>query len=136
MKRLTFLSRVILFSLFSSIGLIAQTVVTTGPVTINDRLAWSNPSNVPLSDANSFEYRLRDGSFIPVTALTNVQCVAGTPVTCTASLTQSNVDALNMIGVHNLTLTLYRADVGESPTSSPFLLTSPAGAPINLRLIR
>lgn len=122
----------LLLALFS-ITLNSQ--VTQGPVNTSMKLAWTNPDNITLSDAPTFEYRLRDSTQAGVvTALTNVNC-AGTPVACTSQLTQSNVDALNRVGVHQLTLTLFRTDVGESPQSLPFSLRSPSGAAINLRII-
>lgn len=110
-------------------------VVTAGPVTTSMKIAWDLPANLTLTDAPTFEVRLRDGAFIPVTALTNATCVAGTPVVCSAPVTASNADALNRVGVHNLTLSLFRADVGDSAVSAPFVLRSPAGAPSPPRLM-
>lgn len=121
--------------LFLSATLVAQ--VNQGPVDTSMKFAWNNPDNITLSDAPTFEYRLRDSTQVGVvTALTNVQCSAGTPVTCIAQLTPANVDALNRVGVHQITLSLFRADVGESPQSLPFQLQSPAAAPTSLRVIR
>jgi hypothetical protein len=118
------------------VSVVAQTPVTQGPVTTAMRFAWNNPDNISLSDAPTFEYRLRDSTQTGVvTALTNVNC-AGAPVACTSQLTQSNVDALNRVGVHNITLSLFRADVGESPQSVPFSLRSPSAAPTTFRIIQ
>ncbi len=110
--------------------------VTTGPVNTSMKFAWSAPTNVPASDLPTFEVRLRDSkSPAVVTALTNVTCT-GTPANCQSPLTQSNVDALNMIGAHNITLAYFRQDTGEGPQSVPFLLTSPSLAPIGVRIIQ
>ena len=116
----------------------AGSVVTKGPVDTSMKINWENPSNITLTDAPTFEYRLRDSYFAgTVTIVANVQCVAGTPVTCTAPLTQALADALNKVGTHNLTLSLFRADVGESFQSLPFGLPSgPPTAPTNLKIIR
>lgn len=114
----------------------AQTVVTVGPVDTTMRFEWAAGNNVTtVADALSFEYRLRDGAFIPVTALTSVAC-AGTPIICTAPLIQANADALNRVGSHTLTLSAFRMDLGDSVLSLPFRLTSPVAAPTNLRIIR
>jgi hypothetical protein len=125
--------RVALIVLLCAGTISAQTVVTSGPVTTDMRLAWDLPSNVTVADASTFEVRLRDGAFIPVTALTNVTCAGAT---CSAPVSASNADALNRVGVHSLTLSLFRADVGDSAPSTPFVLTSPAGAPVNPRLTK
>lgn len=119
-------------------GAVAQTTVTSGPVTTAMKFEWTMPSNVlTVADAATFEPRLRDGSFIPVTALTNQSCaLSGSAVVCTSQITQSNADALNRVGVHNLTMSVFRTDVGDSDASLPFVLKTPAGAPTNLRVIR
>jgi hypothetical protein len=120
--------------LLSAVPAIGQTVITTGPLPANSRIEWTLPANLTLADAPTFEVRLRDGAFIPVTALTNVTCTAGTPVVCAAPVTASNADALNRVGVHNLTLSYFRADVGDSAVSAPFVLRSPAGAPSKVQV--
>ena len=112
----------------------AQTV-TTGPVTTAMKVAWELPSNVPLSESASFEYRLKNGSAL-IALLTVVNCTGTTTVTCTAPITQTVADQLNTVGVHQLVLTLFRADVGESPASLPFTLPSPPAAPGSLKIIR
>jgi hypothetical protein len=119
--------------LFSLTGL-AQTPVTQGPVSVNDSFEWTLPSNVTTADAPTFTARVRD-SLQPgiVTEITAFTC-AGT--ICTTKLTAANVDALNRVGQHTLTVSLFRADVGDSAPSPPFSLASPAGAPTRLRLIR
>lgn len=130
LKRLLFLTLILVPS-----SLYAQ-VVTTGPVTTTMKFAWGAPTNVPQSELSTFEVRLRDSrSPAVVTALTNVQC-SGTPVNCTSQLTQSNVDALNMIGAHNITLAYFRQDTGEGPQSTAFTLTSPSLAPTGVRIIQ
>lgn len=130
LKRLLFLIVILVPS-----SLYAQ-VVTTGPVTTSMKFAWNAPTNVPQTELPTFEVRLRDSkSPSVVTALTNITCT-GTPVSCISQLTQSNVDALNMIGAHNITLAYFRQDTGEGPQSTPFLLTSPSLAPIGVRIIQ
>lgn len=115
--------------------LLAQTV-TQGPVTTAMRFEWAPASNVTtVADALTFEYRLRDGAFIPVTAFTGVMC-AGAPILCQAAMSQANADALNRVGAHSLTLSAFRMDLGDSVASLPFVLTSPAGAPTGLKIMR
>ena len=112
----------------------AQTV-TVGPVNTSMKFEWSPAVNVlTAAEAITFEYRLRDGA-IPATALTGVAC-AGTPIVCTAALSQANVEALNREGRHSLTLSAFRVDLGDSSVSLPFILTTPSGAPTGLRIIR
>jgi hypothetical protein len=116
----------------------AQTTISRGPLQAGDKLAWSMPANVTTpADALSFEFRLaRNGA--PLSALVNATCApsGGSSIACEAALTASNLDALNQVGVWSLTLTIYRSDVGESAASDPFVLTSPAGAPTGVRIIR
>lgn len=110
----------------------AQTPVTVGPVNTSMKFGWSLPSNVTVAQAPTFETRLRvDGT--PATALTGVTCATAT--SCQSNLTQSNADALNQVGSHNITLSLFRADVGDSAPSAPFVLKSPAGAPTAVSII-
>ena len=116
--------------------LAAAQVVTVGPVTTAMRFEWAAGANVTTAvDALTFEYRLRDGAFIPVTALTGVAC-AWTPIVCTSPMSQANADALNRVGSHTLTLSAFRMDLGDSVLSLPFRLTSPVDAPTNLRIMR
>lgn len=111
-------------------------VVNTGPVNTTMKFAWAAPVNLTATDLPTFEVRLRDSkSPTVVTALTNVTC-SGTPINCISQLTQSNVDALNMVGVHNITLSYFRSDLPESPQSTPFVLTSPSLAPTGTRIIQ
>ena len=115
---------------------LAQTVVTQGPVTTAFQWEVVPGNNLSAADAMTFEFRVRDSRQVGVvTALTGMVC-AGTPVTCRSNLTPANVDALNIIGVHDLTVAIFRQDVGESPQSAPFVLRSPAGAPTSLRITR
>lgn len=130
------MKKLCLILLLLSAPLGAQTVVNRGPVTTAMRFAWAAPVNIPQSDLATYEVRLRDSiTGTAVTAITNHQC-SGTPVACTAQLTQSNVDALNMIGVHNITLAYFRQDTGEGAISTPFVLTTPALAPTAVRIIQ
>lgn len=135
MNRLAFTLTFALIALIANI-LSAQTVVNRGPVTTAMRLAWTAPVGITATDHPTFEVRLRDSfTGTAVTAITNAVC-SGAPITCTAQLTQVNVDALNMVGVHNITLFYFRQDVGDGSISLPFQLTTPAGAPTNLRVIQ
>jgi hypothetical protein len=118
----------------------AQTI-TVGPVPAGAKLTFETPSNVvSVSDALTFEARLTlDGT--PLTAATSTSGLtcgpAVTPaigITCQWVLTASNRDAMNKVGQHNLTVSMFRPDVGESGPSSPFVLTSPAGAPTGTRI--
>lgn len=122
----------------------AQTTITRGPLALGDRVVYEVDLQTAqtVQQAASFEARLnRNGA--PLTAATTTSglaCVAApapaTGFTCSWALTQSNLDALNQVGVHTLTATLFRADVGESPASAPFVLTTPGRAPTGLRITR
>jgi hypothetical protein len=115
----------------------AQTPVTRGPVTTTNRFQWIAPTGISQTDHSTFEVRLRDTT-VPtvVTVIQNATCaLVNSQLQCERQLTQQNVDALNMVGIHNLTMAYFRADVGEGPQSSPFVLTSPAGAPTALRIV-
>jgi hypothetical protein len=131
MRRLVLLLALVLLPSFA----FAQ-VVDTGPVTTTMKIAWDQPANVILADAATFEYRLKNNGTLLAT-LSSVSCVAGSTVpTCTAPVTQALADQVNKVGVQQLTLTLFRADVGESAASLPFSLRSPAAAPGSLKIIR
>ena len=119
--------------LLSAAPVLAQ---VTGPVTTTSRIAWNAPSNTTLSDQPTYEVRLRDSTTpTVVTVLLAPTCVGTAPIACQVTLTPQNVDALNLVGLHSLTLAYFRADVGEGPLSVPFTLTSPVGAPTSGRII-
>lgn len=112
-------------------------VLTRGPVDTSMKFEMDLPANMTGDEARTFEWRIKDGA-IPLTALTGFTCAprSASVISCIAPVGQSQADALNRIGVHSLTATLFREDVGESLTSPPFVLTSPAGAPTGMRLTR
>jgi len=117
----------------------AQTPITRGPLPVGTRLAWEASSNITtVAQALTFEARLYRGG-LPLTALTGVTCAPAVAplvgITCQSVLGQSNLDGINQVGISALTLSLFRADVGEGPVSSPFTLTTGAGAPTGARLI-
>lgn len=126
-----------LFCLLFASPVFAQ-AITRGPVPAGTRVAYEAPSNVTtVTDARSFEPRFYRGG-VALTAGTNVTCGPAvapvTGITCSFVLNASNLDAVNQVGVHALTLSLFRQDVGEGPQSVPFTLTTPAGAPTGGRL--
>lgn len=115
-------------------------VVVTGPVDVSMKVEWKLPTTMAANEGLLFEPRLYDSMTPTVTKLTGFTCVDGTvtapnPV-CRVPLTPALVTQFNTIGKHTLTLTLWRADVGESPLSTPFSLSSPSAAPISLQLTR
>jgi len=133
------MKRFLIFLAFVGIanGVSAQTVVTAGPVDTSMKIEWDLPSNLTLTDAPTFEARLRDSTApTSFTVLNGVNCVAGTPIVCTSQLTTELVTLINKVGKHDLTLTYYRSDVGESSQSLPFSLTVPTIAPTNLRITK
>jgi hypothetical protein len=114
-------------------------VITRGPVPAGATMSFNAPSNVTtVTQALTFEPRLyRSGT--PLTALTQVTCQLvsnPTRIACVAPISASNLDAINQVGAHSLTLSLYRQDVGEGPQSLPFSLTTPAGAPTAFQIIQ
>lgn len=115
----------------------AQTL-TKGPVPAGYKFKWDAPTNITtVAQALTFEPRIRlDGT--PATALTNVTCAPpvapATVISCESVITQSNRDALNVIGSHSMTLSLFRADVGDSDVSDPFVLPTGAGKATNVRI--
>lgn len=137
------LSLTVVLAALATASAVAQTTITVGPVPAGSRLSFlADRSIATVSEALTFEARLsRNGA--PLTAATSTSgltCSAPIPpatnVSCQWVLTQSSLDALNMVGVHNLTVTMFRSDVGESPASLPFVLKSPAGAPLAVSVIQ
>lgn len=117
----------------------AQTITPGTPLTAGDKLATDLPANVTLTDAPTWTYRFRDGASI-VTEVTGPTCQASTTTgvngTCVFPLSQANVDALNMAGLHSITATMFKTGIGESIPSSPLSWPSRAGAPTNLRFTK
>jgi hypothetical protein len=126
---------VLLGLLLTSAPALGQTI-TKGPVPATAKFSWEAPTNVTtVAQALTFEPRLYRGT-APLTALVGATCVLqAAKVVCTAPVSQSNLDAINQVGVQSLTLSLFRLDVGEGPPSVPFVLTTPAGAPTGFSLI-
>lgn len=118
----------------------AQTLIAPGTTLVaGDKIAADLPDNVSLTDGPTWTYRIKDNG-VPVTEVTNPTCQASTtigiPGTCLFPLSQANVDALNMAGVHSLTLTMVKTGVGESTPSLPLSWPAKAGALRNLRLTK
>lgn len=132
---MTFRAVCVLALVLSAAPALAQTI-TRGPVPAGATFSWTAPANVTtVTQALTFEPRLYR-STTPLTALTGVVCVLQTPaIRCTAPISLSNLDAINQVGVQSLTLSLFRLDVGEGPQSVPFVLTTPAGAPMGFSII-
>lgn len=114
--------------------------VPRGPVDVTMKVEWKLPLNMTAPEGLLFEPRLRDSSTPTFVALTNFTCspptVTAPNAVCRVPLTPALVTQLNVVGKHNLTLALFRSDVGESLLSTPFSLTSPVDAPINLLIIK
>jgi len=117
----------------------AQTVVR-GPVDISVKIEWELPLNMTAPEGLLFEPRIRDSSQPNFVALAGFTCAPPTGTNpksvCRVPLTPTLVTQFNVIGKHNITLSLFRTDVGESPLSTPFSLTSPSDAPTSLQLTR
>jgi hypothetical protein len=132
----------ILVTLATSVSVSAQTTVTTGPFDTSMKWDFRIPTEFNLADANGFQYRLRDviNTSLPVVVLGNITCVAPTAtvpnVVCRSPLTPAMVTELNKFGKHTYSLTFYRVDIGESLTSTPFIMTSPAPAPTDLQITK
>ena len=112
-------------------------VITEGPIPAGAQFVWEAPTTITtVTEALTFEPRLYLDTRA-ATALTSVSCAsAGSVITCTAAVSSANRDALNQVGAHQVTLALFRADIGEGAQSLPFVLTSRAGAPTGLRITR
>lgn len=102
---------------------------------------WNMPTAITTpATAQTYEPRLYiNGNAAPATALVGVACTdppGPGAIACTAPLSASNRDAFATPGTYAVTLSIFRADVGESQQSSPFSwITAPApGAPTGLRL--
>jgi hypothetical protein len=118
----------------------AQTgVITTGPVSTNNSLAWDALANIPLpQDAAALVYFVGiDGTRV-TSPLPNVSCVAvaspSMPYGCSAKITAEIVAKLNVMGSHSITLTAVSPTAGESGPSIPFVLKSPPAVPTGVRL--
>ena len=117
----------------------AQVTVTKGPVDLTMKMAWDMPAGITLADTSTYEMRLKDTVNNYNLSLTNVSCIvpAGTAtVSCTSPFTSGLVTQLNIFGTHSLTLSVFRADVGDSGLSIPFSLATPLTAPTNFRVIK
>ncbi len=119
-----------------------QTVITTGPVTINDNVAWT----IAMSDAataaaaQALPLRIRDNGLATFVSITATGCVAA-PIgvdgwNCTTKVSVPLAAMVNVRGTHSLTATWVDSAGVESPASVPFVLTTPAGAPTGLRFTR
>jgi hypothetical protein len=115
-------------------------VVTTGPVNTTMKFQWEAPLGVTPTDQSTYESRLYDSFATGFTVLSAITCTAGAtstdPTVCLSPLTTTLVTNLNKLGTHNLTLTYFRLDLGESPPSQAFSFKYPVPAPRNLQLIR
>lgn len=140
MRRL--LTLIALLAALAPTSAAAQTVITVGPVPAGAVLSFkAHESIATWQEALTFEARLnRNGQ--PLTAVTasiGLTCAPpvapSTKVACQWVLSEPNREALNKVGLHNLTVSMFRADVGDSPVSAPFSLKSPAGAPSELAII-
>lgn len=129
----------------------SQTVITTGPITVNDNVEWTLAPDVAAtpSVAMTIQLRIRDnvqtGAFLtilPASCITaTAQNVPTGSSTCTSKVTTQLRDMVNVRGTHNLFGFAFdpAANAGaglESPASIPFALTTPLGAPTGLRITR
>lgn len=120
-----------------------QTVVMTGPITTNDTVEWTvSPADAAsASIAQSLPARFRDNgqsTFVPLTATSCVAATApATGWTCTTKVTTQLASLVNVRGTHSLVLTLFDPTAGvEGSAAVPFALSTPAGAPTGVRIIR
>lgn len=138
--------RLVLFAvacyLFTLAGAFAQTVITTGPITINDNVEWTiSSSDAPSATAaQALQLRIRDNgqpAFVTISPMTCVTATGQVPGwTCTNKVTTQLTAVVNVRGTHSLVATWVDSQGVESPGSVPFVLTTPAGAPTGFRLIR
>jgi hypothetical protein len=151
LKPLGFLAIVALMVAVACLDSYGQTVITTGPITINDNVEWTLSPDVAAtpSAAMAIQLRIRDnvqtGPFLTILPASCITATApNVPTgssTCTNKVTTQLRDMVNVRGTHNLFGFAFdpAANAGaglESPASIPFVLTTPLGAPTGLRILR
>lgn len=119
-----------------------QTTVMVGPVTTSDKVEYIVAA-ASFNAVSQLQIRARDnatsGPFVQLPAPLSTEClgVAANAFKCSVNLPMELVDLLNVQGVHSLTLTAFDVPTGlESPSSLPFVLSTPPGAPTGVRIIR
>lgn len=112
--------------------------ITKGPLSPGTHLFIRMADNIrTVAEAVTFDVVFYDKG-IGVTTLQKPTCTLNVSVVdCIYTLSPSVLDALNIVGAHQLTASISRSDVGEGPqnTDGPFSLMSPAGAPKMVRPI-
>jgi len=121
---------------------IAQVTIDTGPVTATDKAEYDLTDATSAAQAAATEVRLRvdatTGTFHVVVAPSCVANVApALGFKCTGGLPASILPVLNTRGKHAIRAYAFDAGAGvEGPSDIPFVLTTPAAAPMRLRLFR
>jgi len=121
---------------------IAQVTIDTGPVTATDKAEYDLTDATSAAQAAATEVRLRvdatTGTFHVVVAPSCVANVApALGFKCTGGLPASILPVLNTRGKHAIRAYAFDAGAGvEGPNDIPFVLTTPAAAPMRLRLFR
>jgi hypothetical protein len=146
MKILRLVAFAIAFYLVTLAAAFAQTVITTGPITINDNVAWEVPTvdATTAAQAQALQLRIRDNTQTGSTFATIIPNACATSTnpaspgwTCTNKVTTQLAAMVNVRGTHNLFGSLFdTVNNIESPVGVPFVLTTPLGAPTGLRITR
>ncbi len=135
----------LVFLLFVVRPVLAQTTVTAGPITTNDKVEWTvsgNDAPSPIA-AQALIFRLYvDSSPTPIA----YQAVGGGCVgasqppgayICSTNVTQPLANLVNVKGSHSLVGSLFDPATGiEGPRDLPFILPTGPGAPLGHRITR
>lgn len=117
----------------------ADLTVCTGPITGAMRIEYTTPTDLStLTFAQALEPRVYvDGSVTVFTTLAEVCTGIAAPFLCVAPIPPSLVTVLNVTGLHSVTVKLFDPSTGiEGPSAVPFVLRSPPGAPLGVRILR
>lgn len=130
----------LLLALLPAAPLSAQVTIDVGPVTATDKAAYDLTDATSQAQAQNTEIRLRvdatTGTFFVVVSPTCVTRAAG-GFSCTGGLPPTILPVLNTRGKHAIRAYAFDPVAGvEGPSDIPFVLTTPAAAPMGLRFIR
>lgn len=118
----------------------AQVTIDVGPVTATDKAAYDLTDATSQAQAQGTEIRLRvdatTGTFFVVVSPTCAPRTAG-GFSCTGGLPPAILPVLNTRGKHAIRAYAFDPAAGvEGPSDIPFVLTTPAAAPLGLRFTR
>jgi len=118
---------------------LAQTTITTGPISTDDNVEYVLTDVTTVAAAQGTEARIRvDATTGPFSVVTGPTCaVSTTPAgyRCVAKIPATVVSAVNVRGTHQIRVYAFSGGV-ESPSDTPFSITTGPAAPTGSRFTR